>query len=100
LVSCPRRQTGGGEVMRFEYSFEELPLRREGDLTAIPVNGTAEIEITDDDGWWIVSIDLDGWRGNKLTKFELPKSDPLFATICSELERCEDHIIDRAVELT
>jgi hypothetical protein len=87
--------------MRWNYSFDDLPLRRFTDhagnaLTAGLVSGSVEIEIDRNSQWFVRKVYLTGYpKSGRPVECEIVPSDPLHGAIINELEAHYDrHIVD------
>jgi len=82
--------------MKHTYSFDDLPLRRYGDLTAALISGSVDVEIDRNSQWYVRTVYLDGYpKSGRPVSCEVQPSDPLYGAIINELEaNYSQHIIN------
>ena len=70
-----------------DYEFSELPLLIGNGIEAGHVNGTAEINFSDDGEWSVGAIYLDGYKAGKPAQLEVDTRSEIFLNILDSLER-------------
>ena len=69
------------------YDFEELPLLIGNGIEAGHVNGSAEIEFSDEGEWRVAAIYLDGSKDGKPAQLEVDTHSEIRLNIIDSLER-------------
>lgn len=89
----------------FMYNFGEIPMLIHGSLVTGYAEGAAEIEYSDQDNWWIVSLHIDAHERESTVNgaIILDSTDPAFSPLCDEIEitkgvRISEAIYERMTE--